>query len=140
MARKSRRGQYVDGERVAAVDDSDHPPGIEPPDTQGPSRTARKNESEQLQRIGERLITLRADVIAGLSLPERLQDAIVQAKRLTNFGAKRRQMQFIGKLMRQLDSEALDAVEAALRVGQGRSAQNTSIRQRAQKRRKRRLQ
>ena len=50
----------------------------------------------------------------GLPLPEKLRDAIAEAKRITNFEGKRRQMQFIGKLMRGLDEETLQAVRDAL--------------------------
>jgi len=118
MARKSRRGHYVDGEWFAAADDAGREAGHESLDSEAPSRTQLKNASHELQKVGERLLTMRVDVIAGLSLPEKLQDAILEAKRITNFGAKRRHMQFIGKLMRQLDPEALERVQAALRVEQ----------------------
>jgi ribosome-associated protein len=118
MARKSR-GFYVDGEYVAADAGGDRGGrGSEPPETDAPSRTARKNASVELQKVGEALTTLRADLLTGLNLPERLSDAIVEAKRLSNFGAKRRQLQFIGKLMRKLDPDVLDAVHAALRAAQ----------------------
>jgi ribosome-associated protein len=113
MARKSPGGYYVDGEFVAA-DDAARARAAEPP-----SRTARKNASEELQKVGEALLTLRADLFAGLQLPEKLRDAIVEGKRLTNHGAKRRQIQFIGKLMRRLDADELEAVDAALRAGRG---------------------
>lgn len=79
-----------------------------------PSRTARKNASEALQKLGEELIALRAPVLAGLELPERLAEAIVAARRLKDHGGRRRQLQFIGKLMRNLEPEELDAIEATL--------------------------
>jgi ribosome-associated protein len=82
---------------------------------EGPSRTARKNTSEELQRLGEQLVLLRPARLAALTLPERLQEALAEAKRLTNFGAQRRQGQYIGKLMRQLDPESLEAIRKALR-------------------------
>ncbi len=58
---------------------------------------------------GEELLTLRADLMARLDLPEKLLDAIAQARKITNFEGKRRQMQFIGKLMRPLDPEPIRA-------------------------------
>jgi ribosome-associated protein len=103
------------------------------PDIAAPSRTELKNASEQLQKIGEGLLTLHADSFAALGLPEKLQEAIFEAKRLTSFGAKRRQLQFIGKLMRRLDPETLEAVDAALRVEHGQSARDISILHRAEK-------
>jgi hypothetical protein len=43
-------------------------------------------------------------------------DALAEAKRITNFEGRRRQMQFIGKLMRKLDDSTVQAIEAALEV------------------------
>lgn len=79
-----------------------------------PSRSARKRASHELTKLGEELVTLRAERLAALELPERLQEAVAEARRLTSFGARRRQAQFIGKLMRQLDEEALAAIRKAL--------------------------
>jgi ribosome-associated protein len=103
------------------------------PDIAAPSRTELKNASEQLQKIGEALLTLHADAFAVLALPAQLQEAIFEAKRLTSFGAKRRQLQFIGKLMRGLPPETLETVGAVLRVEHGQSAQDVSILHRAEK-------
>ncbi len=57
---------------------------------------------------------LRAERVAALELPERLEDAIAEAKRITSFGARRRQAQFIGKLMRRLEPESLAAIRKAV--------------------------
>lgn len=74
-----------------------------------PSKTQLKAEADEKQALGEALLTLRADLMARLDLPEKLLDAIAQAKKITNFEGKRRQMQFIGKLMRPLDPEPIRA-------------------------------
>ncbi|MEO8022853.1 ribosome biogenesis factor YjgA [Polaromonas sp.] len=74
-----------------------------------PSKTQLKAEADEKQALGEALLTLRADLMARLDLPEKLIDAIAQAKKITNFEGKRRQMQFIGKLMRPLDTEPIRA-------------------------------
>lgn len=79
-----------------------------------PSRTARKNASHELQRLGEQLVELRQNRMAGLELPERLAEAVAEAKRLTSFGARRRQARFIGKLMRGLTPEELAAIRKAV--------------------------
>lgn len=71
---------------------------------EGPSKSQRKKEMHALQDIGEQLVALSAQRLAELDLPERLVDAIREAKRLTQFGAIRRQMQYIGKLMREVDA------------------------------------
>ena len=74
-----------------------------------PSKTQLKAEADEKQALGEALLTLRADLMARLDLPEKLLDAITQARRITNFEGRRRQMQFIGKLMRPLDAEPIRA-------------------------------
>ena len=74
----------------------------------------RDSASTELQKLGEDLLTLRTDLMARLDLSEKLVDAVAEAKRITNFEGKRRQMQYIGKLMRGLDDEQLGAVHAAL--------------------------
>jgi len=74
-----------------------------------PSKTRLKAEADEKQALGEALLTLRADLMMRLDLPEKLLDAIAQAKRITNFEGRRRQMQFIGKLMRPLDAAPIRA-------------------------------
>jgi ribosome-associated protein len=74
-----------------------------------PSKTQLKAEADEKQALGEALLTLRADLMARLDLPDKLIDAIAQAKKITNFEGKRRQMQVIGKLMRPLDTEPIRA-------------------------------
>ena len=74
-----------------------------------PSKTQLKAEADEKQALGEALLTLRADLMARLDLPEKLLDAIAQARRITNFEGRRRQMQFIGKLLRPLDAEPIRA-------------------------------
>ena len=133
MSRKSRKGYYVEGEFVAAGSELDQRFRTEQKGTEAPSRTELKNASEELQKLGEDLLTLREDLFAGLPLPETLQDAILLAKRITNFEGKRRQKQFIGKLMHRLDPEALEAVSAALRLQHSQSAQDTLALHRAEK-------
>ena len=74
-----------------------------------PSKTQLKAEADEKQALGEALLTLRADLMARLSLPDKLLDALKEARRITNFEGRRRQMQFIGKLMRPLDTEPIRA-------------------------------
>ena len=52
--------------------------------------------------------------MARLNLSEKMLDAITEARRITNFEGKRRQMQFVGKLMRLLDPEVLEGIRTAL--------------------------
>ena len=68
------------------------------------SKTKRKAAMDELQDIGVRLTELPKDRLAKLDLPETLLDAIKEAKRITANGALRRQRQYIGSLMRNVDT------------------------------------
>jgi ribosome-associated protein len=78
--------------------------------TQGdlpPSKTRRKAAMHALQDLGEAMVRLTPARLAALALPERLADAIAEARQITRWGARRRQMQFIGRLMRDVDPEPI---------------------------------
>jgi len=77
--------------------------------TEPKSKTKRKQEMHELQDIGEQLLELNKARLAQISLPENLLDAVIEAKRLTRHEARRRQMQYIGKLMRTIDAEPIIA-------------------------------
>jgi len=114
MSRKLKKGYFVRGEFVAEGSERDLELKRELKGTDEQSRTDLKRESTELQKLGEDLLTLRADLMARLDLSEKLKDAVIEAKRITNFEGKRRQMQFIGKLMRLLDPAVLETVRTAL--------------------------
>ncbi len=80
-------------------------------DEQPPSKSQRKREAHALQALGENLVALREGQLDRIPLPADLHAAILEARRLHQRGARKRQMQYIGKLMRQLDDPA--AVQAA---------------------------
>jgi ribosome-associated protein len=68
------------------------------------SKTQLKREADTAQTIGKKLIDLSKDRLIKLDLPEALFDAVMEAKRLTANGAIRRQLQYLGRLMRDIDS------------------------------------
>src|SRR5690554_950951 len=75
------------------------------------SKTRRKKDMHALQDLGRRLAEADAGVLTKLSLPQRLRDASEQYRRLPNAReARRRQLQFIGRLMRDEDTEEIHAV------------------------------
>lgn len=114
MSRKPKKGYYVKGVFVAEGSDRDLELKAELKGTWDATRTDLKKESDALQDLGEALLGLRPKLLERLQLPEKLVDALAEQKRLTNFEAKRRQMQFIGKLMRKLDESQVEAAKAAL--------------------------
>jgi ribosome-associated protein len=67
------------------------------------SKTRRKKESQELQELGAELLALSGERLAAIDLPEFLHDAVLAARRITSFEARRRQLQYIGKLMRTVD-------------------------------------
>ncbi|MDX5364442.1 MAG: DUF615 domain-containing protein [Pseudazoarcus pumilus] len=74
-----------------------------------PSKSERKREMHALQDIGAELVELPADRLKRLELPEDLRAAVLEARRITKHEARRRQMQYIGKLMRGVDAEPIRA-------------------------------
>jgi len=70
-----------------------------------------------LQGLGEQLTELSAERLAALDLPERLRDAIEEFKRTRSHEGRRRQLQYIGKLMRTVDAQPLQAAVDAAALG-----------------------
>ena len=79
-----------------------------------PSKSQRKRDAHALQTLGIQLVALSAAQLARLDLPEILHEAVLAAQRMRAHGARTRQLQYIGKLMRQLEPDALRRVRAAL--------------------------
>lgn len=125
MSRKPRKGYYVRGQFVAEGSELDLQLKAELKGTAESSKTDLKRESTELQKLGEALLTLRSDLMERLALPDQLLDALAQLRRITNFEGRRRQMQFVGKLMRKLDEAAIDAIREALATQQQGSARET---------------
>lgn len=74
-----------------------------------PSKTRRKKDMQALQDLGATLVGLDAAKLRALDLPERLADAIAQARSITRHEARRRQLQYVGRLMRDVDPGPLRA-------------------------------
>ena len=89
-----------------------------------PSKTQRKQQMEELQALGEELVALSVDRAKRIEIPEDLRDAVREAQRMTRPDeARRRQMQYIGKLMRSVDVEPIREALAQVR---GESAGETA--------------
>ncbi|UUX97621.1 ribosome biogenesis factor YjgA [Aquabacterium sp. J223] len=100
------------------------PPSTEPNEPASrddrPSKTRRKQQSHDLQSLGEALASLGDDrltrLVADGTMTESLFDALHEYKRTRSFEGRRRQMQYVGKLMRQLDPEPLREAVAEQRL------------------------
>lgn len=124
MSRKPKKGYYVKGHFVAEGSELDLE--LRSEQTGGePSKTELKKESAELQKTGEALLDLRAELFERLALPENLATALEELRRITNFEGRRRQLQYVGKLMRGLDPGTLQAIRDALEEQRSGSAQQT---------------
>ena len=88
------------------------------------SKTQRKRDMQALQDLGSELAELSPEHIRSLHLPENLEHALLEVKTFSSHGAVRRQMQFIGKLMREVDPAPL---QAHLDRFKGRSREATAL-------------
>lgn len=124
MSRKPKKGYFVKGHFVAEGSELDLQLRAE--QTGGePSRTELKKESADLQKLGEALLTLRGDLFERLALPEKLVEALDELRRITNFEGRRRQLQYVGKLMRNLEEDTRQSIRDALEEQRSGSAQAT---------------
>jgi len=73
------------------------------------SKSQMKREMLALQTLGEKLVELSADQLNQLQLPDVLEKAILDAKHIKKHGAIRRQLQYIGRLMRDVDAENIQS-------------------------------
>lgn len=101
---------------------SPEPADPDPNDAAAPSKTQRKRDSHELQHLGEALAALPDERLARLELPEGLADALREYRRTRSHEGRRRQLQYVGKLMRAVDPEPLRDAVAASRLG---AAQDT---------------
>lgn len=80
---------------------------IDPPEWDGPSKSQLKRDSQALQDMGAQLVDMPEGKLQKFDLPENLRDAIYEARRLKSREAKRRHLQYIGKLMRTVDIDLI---------------------------------
>lgn len=89
----------------------------------GPSKTQRKREMEALQEVGKELTELSRDQLAKVPVSDRLREAVREMSRITKNEAKRRHLQFIGRLMRDED---VPPIQAALEALKGNSREENA--------------
>ena len=114
---------YGDGEDANPTLDAhtDSGPDVDPFDIR-PSKTRLKQKSHALQRLGVELTQLSDDRLDRIDMPEPLRDAIATFRKTKSFEGKRRQLQYVGKLMHNADAAVLREAVAEATLG---SAQNT---------------
>ena len=126
MPRKPTKGYFVKGQFVAEGSELDLQWRRET-GADNPSRTDLKRESTELQKLAVQLLDLPMSAMQGLALGERLHDALEAVRHISDFEGRRRQMQYLGKLMRLADASTLQAVRAALDEQRGGSAEQAAL-------------
>jgi len=86
----------------------------------GPSKSELKRRMHDLQELGEAVAELPEGRLAALKIEDRLRDAIAELGRTRSFEGRRRQIQYIGKLMKFEDADALREAVASYRLGSAR--------------------
>lgn len=87
-----------------------------------PSKTQRKKASHELQDLGEALVALPQDRFDALPLPESLADAVREYRRTRSHEGRRRQMQYIGRLMRGTDTAPIRQAVLDMQLGRARDS------------------
>lgn len=100
-------------------DDNDHKS-----DDEHKSKSQRKREMHALQKLGEALVSLSKEQFEKITLPDELHDAIVEARRINQRGAHKRQLQYIGRLMRNVDPEPIQVQLDTIQGHSRQAAQN----------------
>jgi len=86
------------------------------------SKTRRKRQMLERQALGVALVELPESQLLEMLLEDRMREAIIEARRITSHGARRRQMQYIGRLMREIDPAPIRARLEAISSGSAQSA------------------
>lgn len=102
----------------------DHDEGYGPDeeDNRPPSKSMLKRASDELQKLGKQLLEMPDSRLASIDMPERLRDALADYKKTRSFEGRRRQLQFIGKVMREVDAEPLREAVAEFQLGHARNS------------------
>lgn len=84
-------------------------------DTGRPSKTKQKEAMHELRDLGAELVELSVGQLKRINVPETIFDAVRECQKITAHGARRRQVAYLGKLMRGVDDEPIRAGLAMLR-------------------------
>jgi ribosome-associated protein len=108
------------GYHISVTKAPDHAPDQ---GAQTPSKTQRKRQMHALQALGEQLVALSAERLRAIALPPALRDAVEQAQGIKAHEGRRRQLQYIGKLMRAVDAAPIEQALLELTEGSRQATQ-----------------
>lgn len=89
------------------------------------SKSQLKREMDALQELGKRLTQLNNDQLDQVPMPDTLDNAVREHQRLRKGEALRRQLQYIGRIMRKLDAEEVDAISHAINLFDASQVEHT---------------
>jgi len=116
------RKRHLDRAGAAAPSEADLP---DEPLYDRPSKSQLKRDMLALQVLGKDLAELPKEAFRKLPLPEDLLEALTETRKISDHEGRRRQLQFVGKVMRRLDDEEVAAIRATLDVIRGVSRAET---------------
>ncbi len=93
----------------------------------GPSKSQRKRDMIALQKLGGQLVEQSVERIQKAPIPEDLRKAVLECQRIKNHEGRRRQLQYIGKLMRKLQENEVEAIKQQLDSWKGLSKADTAL-------------
>jgi len=80
-----------------------------------PSKSQLKRDAQAMTKLGEQLVSLEEKQLRQFSLPENIFDAVIAARKIRQHGARKRQLMFLGKLLRQIDTSEINIHLESLR-------------------------
>ena len=91
-----------------------------------PSKSEMKRQMNDLQKLGEQLVAEPRDRVKRVPMPDDVRDAILMCQTITNHEGRRRQMQYVGKMMRTLDEEEVAVIQRTIESWKGASKAETA--------------
>ena len=91
-----------------------------------PSKSELKRQMNELQKLGEQLVAEPRDRVKRVPMPEEVRDAILMCQTITNHEGKRRQLQYVGKMMRSLNEEEVAVIQRTIESWKGMSKAETA--------------
>lgn len=96
------------------------------PEYERPSKSELKRQMNELQKLGEHLVAEPRDRVKRTPMPEEVRDAILMCQTITNHEGKRRQLQYVGKMMRTLNEEEVAVIQRTIESWKGMSKAETA--------------
>lgn len=86
-----------------------------------PSKSELKRQSNELQKLGEQLVDAPRDRVKRVPMPDEVRDAILMCQTITNHEGRRRQLQYVGKMMRSLNEDEVAVIQRTIDSWKGTS-------------------